>query len=272
MSRRIKVGVSGGLGRMGRTVIPLLDAHVDVELTAICHRPGTEGTLAYYDSIGERALVRAGDALERCDVIIDFTTPEASLELIRSAGSRGGPALVIGTTGMSDRQEAEVSAAATSLPIVRSGNFSLGLNMLVGLVEIAARQLKAREWDIEVVEAHHRSKADAPSGTALMLANAAAQGRGVDLAAVANHVRNGLTGARTEGTIGFSAIRGGGIVGEHSVLLAAEDELLTLSHSARHRSLFARGAIEAAIWVVNRNKPGIYSMLDVLGFRDTTGT
>ena len=150
--------------------------------------------------------------------------------------------------------------------VLRSGNFSLGVNMLMGLVKQAASKLAADAWDIEVLEAHHKRKVDAPSGTALMLGDAAAEGRGVDLNEVRVAARDGLTGQREPGTIGFSVIRGGGIIGEHSVLFAAEDEVITLSHSARDRTLFARGAIEAALWAAQQST-GLYDMQDVLGFR-----
>jgi len=138
--------------------------------------------------------------------------------------------------------------------------------MMLGLVEEAAHRLNARDWDIEVFEAHHKRKVDAPSGTALMLGEAAAAGRGVNLSEVADRARDGVTGARAGGAIGFSVLRGGGIVGDHSVIFAAEEEILTLSHSARDRGLFARGAVEAAAWAAGR-QPGLYSMLDVLGFK-----
>ncbi|WP_233243155.1 4-hydroxy-tetrahydrodipicolinate reductase, partial [Caulobacter sp. HMWF025] len=150
---------------------------------------------------------------------------------------------------------------------VRSGNYSLGVNMLLGLVKKAAAVLPAQDWDIEVFEGHHRRKIDAPSGTALMLGEAAAEGRGVVLAEVEDRVRDGVTGPRREGAIGFSVLRGGGIIGEHSVIFAGEEEILTLSHSARDRGLFARGAVAAAIWAVGK-PPGLYDMQDVLGFRD----
>jgi 4-hydroxy-tetrahydrodipicolinate reductase len=149
---------------------------------------------------------------------------------------------------------------------VRAGNFSLGVNMLMGLVAQAARALPAADWDIEVFEAHHRRKIDAPSGTARMLGEAAAAGRGVDLDSVSTHGRSGITGARRSGEIGFSVLRGGGIVGEHSVVFAGEEEILTLSHSARDRGLFARGALAAARWVVSQ-PPGSYDMQDVLGLK-----
>lgn len=201
-----------------------------------------------------------------CDVIIDFTTPEASVELAQRCAARGGPALVIGSTGFTPEQRAAVEAASAKVALVLSGNYSLGVNILVGLVEQAARKLKAEAWDVEVFEAHHRRKVDAPSGTALMLGEAAARGRGMELDAVRTPAREGITGARETGSIGFSALRAGGIVGEHAVVFASEDEVLTLSHSARDRSLFARGAVEAALWVA-RKPAGLYDMQDVLGFR-----
>ena len=207
------------------------------------------------------------EALAAADVVIDFSTPEGSAALAQAAAERGGPALVIGSTGLSDAQEAEIARAAGRVAVVRSGNFSLGVNLLAALVAQAARALPASTYDIEILEAHHRRKVDAPSGTALMLAEAAAEGRGVPLKAVEARARDGITGPRPEGQIGFSVIRGGGIVGEHSVLFAAEDEIITLSHSARDRGLFARGAVEAAAWAA-RKAPGLYGMADVLGLSD----
>jgi 4-hydroxy-tetrahydrodipicolinate reductase len=173
---------------------------------------------------------------------------------------------VIGSTGASTDEDAAIAAAAAKVAIVRSGNYSLGVNVLAGLVERAAAVLEAGDWDIEVFEAHHRRKVDAPSGTALMLGEAAARGRGIDLAEAAERGRDGITGPRKAGAIGFASMRGGGVVGEHSVIFAAEDEILTLAHSARDRSLFARGALAAARWIAAR-PPGLYDMMDVLGFR-----
>jgi 4-hydroxy-tetrahydrodipicolinate reductase len=184
------------------------------------------------------------------DVAIDFTIPEASVPWPKPRlGGKGGPALVIGSTGFSDDQNARIAAAATKVAIVKSGNYSLGVNMLMGLVRQAAAALPAADWDVEVYEAHHKRKIDAPSGTALMLGQAAADGRGVGLGQVADRGRDGVTGPRKEGAIGFSVVRGGGIIGEHSVIFAGEEEVLTLSHSATDRGLFARGAVAAALWV-----------------------
>ena len=250
----MKIGIAGALGRMGRAVAAAAEADPDVVVAARFDRP---------DLTGE-GLVSQGEALAASDVIIDFTLPAASVALARAAAARGGPALVIGPTGWADDQLAAVAKAAAKVAIVRAGNYSLGLNMLLGLVEQAARAL-GPEYDIEIFEAHHRRKVDAPSGTALMLGEAAARGRGVSLSNAARRARDGLTGARPEGEIGFSVVRAGGIVGEHSVTFAAEDEILTLSHSARDRGLFARGALAAAHWVAGK-PAGLYDMGDVLGF------
>ena len=247
MSAIFHVGISGARGRMGRAVSTVLDAREDVVVAARFDR-------------GETA------DLSLCDVIIDFSTPDASVELARASAARGGPALVIGSTGLSPEQDAEILRAAETVAIVRSGNFSLGVNILIGLVEHAAQRLDAADWDIEVLETHHRRKADAPSGTALMLGEAAASGRGEDLAHIRRAPYDGLTGPRETGAIGFASLRAGGVIGEHTVLFASDDETLTLSHSAIDRSLFAKGAVAAAAWVRNR-KPGLYDMQDVLGFR-----
>lgn len=247
MSAIFHAGISGYRGRMGRAVSQVLDAREDVVVAA------------RFDW-GETA------DLSLCDVVIDFSTAEASVALARSAAETGGPALVIGSTGFTAEQEAELEKAAEKVAIVRSGNFSLGVNILIGLVQHAAQRLDAQDWDIEVTEAHHRRKVDAPSGTALMLGEAAAEGRFSDLADLRLKPYDGITGERPAGKIGFSSIRAGGIVGEHTVMFASEDEVLTLSHSAIDRSLFAKGAVAAAAWVRTR-RPGLYDMQDVLGFR-----
>ena len=249
MPSPLNIGVSGANGRMGLAVASAIRARTDLRLTA------------QFDSPGPTV-----EDLGACDVIIDFSTPAASVALARQAAARGGPALVIGSTGVSTDDLAAIKSAAASVAIVYSGNYSLGVNVLAGVVEQTARRLAARDWDIEISESHHRRKVDAPSGTALMLGEAAARGRGVTLADHMVSARHGLTGPRPDGAIGFSVVRGGGIVGEHGVIFAAEDEILTLSHSARDRSLFARGALEAAVWVCGR-APGLYDMMDVLGFR-----
>lgn len=258
---RIRIGVAGALGRMGRAVAAAVDARPGLALGVLFDHVGAEGGLSE-----GRVLASRDQALAQCDIIIDFTLGSASADLARAAAERGGPALVIGSTGLSDAEEAEVRRAADAIAIVKSGNFSLGVNVLMGLVAQAAASLGPRDYDIEIAETHHRRKIDAPSGTALMLGEAAATARGVVLRQVETRARDGLTGPRPVGSIGFAVTRGGGVVGEHSVIFAAEDEILTLSHSARDRSLFARGAVEAAAWLAGR-PAGLYDMQDVLGFR-----
>ncbi len=247
MSELFHVGISGARGRMGRAVSQALDAREDV-MVAVRFDWGETPDLSL------------------CDVVIDFSTAEASLALARTCAERGGPALVVGSTGFTPEQDAGLQSASEKVAIVRSGNFSLGVNILIGLVEQAAHRLDALDWDIEVTEAHHRRKIDAPSGTALMLGEAAAMGRGHDLEDLRSPPYAGISEERKTGAIGFSSIRGGGIVGEHTVLFASDDEVLTLSHSAIDRSLFAKGAVAAAAWVRTR-RPGLYDMQDVLGFR-----
>ncbi|WP_419253699.1 4-hydroxy-tetrahydrodipicolinate reductase [Caulobacter sp. ErkDOM-YI] len=256
MTTPVKIAVAGALGRMGQAVARTLDGHAAAVLHSRFDRPGTEGA-----GLFDRDIALAG-----ADAVIDFTLPEASVLLAEACAAKGGSAVVIGSTGFSSEQIARIDAAATKIAIVRSGNYSLGVNMLLGLVRQAAAALPASDWDIEVFEAHHKRKVDAPSGTALMLGQAAADGRAVDLDAVSVRARDGVTGPREEGSIGFSVVRGGGIIGEHSVIFAGEEEVLTLSHSATDRGLFARGAVAAAVWAVGK-PPGLYDMQDVLGFR-----
>lgn len=262
MTSPLMIGVGGALGRMGRAVTALARARHGVTVAGRFDRPGVDD--GAHDPL---PLVAIDRVLADCSVVIDFSTGPATAALARAAAERGATALVVGATGLSPEEEAAVAEAARTIPIVKSGNYSLGVNVLAGLVEQAARRLPADVWDIEVLEAHHRRKVDSPSGTALLLAAAAARGRGRVLADVALGPRDGIGGPRPEGAIGFASLRGGGIVGEHSVVFAAEEETLTLSHSARDRALFARGALEAALWVAGR-PPGLYDMTDVLGFRD----
>ncbi|RWA68486.1 MAG: 4-hydroxy-tetrahydrodipicolinate reductase [Mesorhizobium sp.] len=252
---QLRIAIAGALGRMGRQMTETIEADPRLELVARFHRPGR----------AVEGLVERDEALAIADVVIDFTTPAASAELARACAERGGPALVIGSTGFDAAQLETIADAAGKIAIVRSGSYSLGLNLLTGLVEQAARALGGDDCDIEIFEAHHRFKVDAPSGTALMLGEATARGRGVRLDDVAKRARDGVTGPRAAGEIGFAVLRGGSIVGEHSVSFLAEGERLTLSHAARDRSMFARGAIAAALWVAGQ-PPGEYDMRDVLGF------
>ncbi len=207
--------------------------------------------------------------LVKADVLIDFTTPESSLALLEACANEGlsrpRPLVhVIGSTGFTPEQISKIPNYAEQVVIIRSGNYSLGVNLLVGLIKQVTARLQASDWDVEITEAHHKHKVDAPSGTALMLGEAAAFGRGVRLEDVKVTARDGITGPRKEGTIGFSVIRAGGIVGEHAAQVVSEDEIITLSHSARDRTMFARGAIQAGLWG-RKQTAGIYDMQDVLG-------
>jgi 4-hydroxy-tetrahydrodipicolinate reductase len=199
---------------------------------------------------------------EQCDVLIDFSAPEGLETHLEEAVERGKP-IVIGTTGLDERHQAMIDAAAEKVPVLQAANMSLGVNLLAHLVRQTAERL-GDEWDIEIVEMHHRHKVDAPSGTALLLGQAAAVGRGVELAKVSDRGRDGMAGPRKAGDIGFAALRGGSVAGDHQVIFASDDERIELGHRAESRAIFARGAVAAAIWI--EDKPaGRYSMNDVLG-------
>ncbi len=262
------MAVMGASGRMGRILIRLIDESDLAILAAAIEREGHAWIgqdLGIAMGAGPRGLVVTSDreaALANADAVIDFTTPAVSVALAAQAAS-AGVAHVIGTTGFSEDDLVAIARAAGTGRIVRAGNMSLGVNLLVTLTRQVAAALGA-EFDIEIVEAHHRHKVDAPSGTALMLGEAAAAGRGVQLDDVADRGRDGITGVRESGAIGFHAIRGGDYIGEHDVIFAGEGERIVLRHVASDRALFARGALRAAIWVQAQG-PGEYSMLDVLG-------
>lgn len=265
----MKLVVVGAGGRMGRTLIRIIDETPGAVLTAAVERPGSpslgqdSGLLA---GIGENGIPLTDDALSAfaaADGVLDFSTPATSVEFAGLA-AQARIVHVIGTTGCSPADDAAIMAAARHARIVKSGNMSLGVNLLGVLTEQAAKALGPDDWDIEVLEMHHKHKVDAPSGTALLLGQAAARGRGINLAEQSVRVRDGHTGARVAGTIGFATLRGGSVIGEHSVILAGEGEQVTLSHSATDRGIFARGAVTAALWARDR-KPGFYTMLDVLG-------
>lgn len=264
----LNVAMLGASGRMGRTIVPLLVESADLRLSGALSAPDDV-------AIGQDAGVVAGTvpvavavtgdmarALDGAQVAIDFTLPAATLASARSCRERGIP-MVIGTTGHDELARAELEKIAGTIPIVMAPNMSLGVNLLFKLAELAARALD-EGYDAEIFEAHHRNKVDAPSGTALGLGRAVAQGRATTLEKAAVYARQGTTGPRAAGTIGFSVLRGGDIVGEHRVIFAGPGEQVELSHHAQDRSGFARGALAAARWVVGR-PPGLYSMLDVLG-------
>jgi len=263
-----RIVVTGASGRMGQMLVQTVAASEGCQLVAALVRPG-------HDWIGQDAGVAMGgqplgvtvsddsvEAFARADAVIDFSTPAATVEFATLA-AQARAVHVIGTTGLAAEDLAKLATAARHAVIVRAGNMSLGVNLLVQLTRRVAQAL-GEEFDIEVIEAHHRHKVDAPSGTALMLGEAAAEGRGVALADMADRGRDGTTGARVPGHIGFSAIRGGDIVGEHDVLFAAPGERIVLRHVATDRSIFARGALRAALWGQGK-KPGEYDMIDVLG-------
>lgn len=262
--------VTGASGRMGRMLIAEVLNSQAVTLAGALERPGHEWIgKDLGEAMGGKALgIEVGDdpleAMANAQGLIDFTTPEATVANAAIC-AQARAVHVIGTTGLGDDHIAKLDAAARHATIVRAGNMSLGVNLLVQLTRKIAKALD-EDFDIEIVEAHHRHKVDAPSGTALMLGEAAADGRGVSLNEVADRGRDGITGARERGHIGFAAIRGGDIVGEHDVIFAAPGERIVLRHLATDRRIFARGALKAAIWGQGRG-PGAFDMLDVLGLK-----
>ena len=263
----IRIAVAGASGRMGRTLIRAVAEASDMRLAFALERAG-------HPDLGQDAGMLAGRApknvpltddllaaLAKSDAVLDFTTPAASVALAELA-AQARIVHVIGTTGCAESDLARLRAAARHAVIVKSGNMSLGVNLLAALAREAAKALP--NYDIEIVEMHHRMKVDAPSGTALMLGEAAAAGRNVALADHQVRARDGLTGARNDGAIGFASLRGGTVVGDHTVILAGPYERIELTHRAEDRMIFARGALTAARWGVGQ-KPGLYSMTDVLG-------
>ncbi|MDZ7823463.1 MAG: 4-hydroxy-tetrahydrodipicolinate reductase [Ahrensia sp.] len=272
MSLKINIAVTGASGRMGGALIRAIDENPFTVLSGALERDGSD--MIGHDS-GKVAGLKTNEieitdnlnvAFKNAHVIVDFTMPQATLVFAEYASTHK-IAHIIGTTGFSAVQEAAIARAAQTTAIMKSGNMSMGVIMLSVLVERAAKALVAADWDIEVLEMHHKHKVDAPSGTALLLGQAAADGRGIDLSANSVRSRDGHTGARQEGSIGFSTMRGGSVVGDHSVMLAGVGESITLSHRAEDRSIFAKGAIKAAIWA-HAQSPGLYSMRDVLGLND----
>ena len=265
----MKLVVVGAAGRMGQTLIRTIHAIDGAAVHAAVERPGSPfigkdaGEIAGLGPIGVPVTSEPLEAFLHAEGVLDFTSPAATIDFAGLA-AQARIVHVIGTTGCSAEEDAKIAAAARHARVVKSGNMSLGVNLLGVLTEQATRALGPEDWDIEVLEMHHRHKVDAPSGTALLLGAAAARGRGIDLGDHSVRVRDGHTGARPPGSIGFATLRGGSVVGEHSVLLAGEGETVTLSHSATDRSIFARGAVRGALWARDK-KPGLYSMLDVLG-------
>jgi 4-hydroxy-tetrahydrodipicolinate reductase len=264
----MRLVVPGAAGRMGRTLIRMIDDIPGVAVAAALERAGSDpigrdaGTLAGLPPLGVPVSDDALKAMVDADGILDFTAPAATVEFAALA-AQARIVHVIGTTGLSADDLRKIDAAARHAVVVRSGNMSLGVNLLAALVERAAASL-GPDWDIEILEMHHRMKVDAPSGTALLLGESAARGRKTALAERSVRSRDGHTGARREGDIGFATLRGGSVVGDHSVIFAGISERLEFTHRAEDRAIFARGAIRAALWGRDK-KPGHYAMADVLG-------
>lgn len=238
------IGIFGSAGRMGRAIAAAIEAQ--------------DATLAGGVDVGDDARPVA----ERADVLVDFSTPDALGGHLDAALGTGTP-ILIGTTGLSAAHDARINAAALRIPVLQTGNTSLGITLLSLLVRDAAARL-GPDWDIEIIEMHHRHKVDAPSGTALLLGEIAARARGTTLADVRVDGRAGLAGARCEATIGLSSLRGGSVVGDHQVIFATDGERIELGHRADDRNIFARGAVKGALWLA-RQAPGRYAMADVLG-------
>lgn len=268
----MRIAIAGAAGRMGRMLLTEVHETEGAEIAGGLERPGTDelgqdlGKLIGIEPVGVMLSDDPEAVFGNADVVIDFTVPAATVANLGHA-RRHGTAMVIGTTGMTAEDDAKVDEAAREITVMQAGNMSLGVNLLVQVTAQVAAALGI-DWDVEVTEMHHRWKVDAPSGTALMLGKAAAQGRGQDHDAVAVGGRHGITGERQKGQIGYSALRGGNVVGEHSVVFASDNERVVLNHIASDRRIFAAGAIRAALWCADR-KPGRYDMIDVLGLRGT---
>ena len=260
----MRLVVMGAAGRMGRALLSTIGVLPGLAVHAAVERPGSPAFGQAVEGTELRVRDDLDAALLGADGIVDFTAPATSVDLARRA-AKAGLVHVIGTTGCSADDDAAIAqAAAAGARIVKSGNMSLGVNLLANLVGQAARALGPDAFDIEILEMHHRHKVDAPSGTALLLGRAAADGRGLDLGEASVRVRDGHTGARPAGAIGFATLRGGSVVGDHAVTFAGEGERIELVHRAEDRTIFARGALTAALWARDR-APGLYTMQDVLG-------
>lgn len=268
---QLRTIVAGASGRMGVANVRAVAAHPDLVLVGALDRSGAAafgkdaGLVAGIEELGVAITDDAPALLAQADVIIDFTAPAASVSIAQEAAARG-LVHIIGTTGCTDDDEAAIVAAAKAgARIVKSGNFSPGMVALAVLVEKAAAALA--DYDVEILEMHHNLKVDAPSGTALMLGEAAAKGRNISLKDNSVRVRDGHTGPRETGTIGFATLRGGNVIGDHMVILAGQSERIELTHRAQDRTIYANGAVKAALWA-QRQAAGLYSMADVLGLND----
>jgi 4-hydroxy-tetrahydrodipicolinate reductase len=260
--------VTGAGGRMGRTLIRAIAGIDGAVLAGAIETSGSTligrdaGELAGIGTNGVKVTADPASLFATADGVLDFTVPAATVGFAALA-AKHGIVHVIGTTGIGGEDDKSIALAAQRAPIVKSGNMSLGVNLLAALVKQAAHALDI-DFDIEILEMHHNRKVDAPSGTALLLGQAAAAGRNIDLAQRSDRARDGHTGARKSGDIGFAVLRGGTVVGDHSVIFAGPSERIELTHRAEDRMIFARGAVKAALWARGQ-KPGLYSMADVLG-------
>lgn len=264
----VRVAMHGAAGRMGRAITGVLRDHPDATLVAAVDRADgpwigeDAGTLAGGSPMGLAVTADVAGALDACDVVIDFSAPEACAKLLGACAERSLPA-VVGTTGLGAAEDAAVAALAKKAAVVLAPNFSQGVTLLFHLAAVAAARL-GRDFDAEVVEMHHRRKVDAPSGTALRLAEVAARAKGLDPDRALVRARDGQVGARADGEVGVVALRGGDVVGEHTLVLAGSGERLELTHRATDRAIFARGAVRAAQWVASQ-PAGRYDMADVMG-------
>ncbi len=269
----MKLVVVGATGRMGQALIRTIVETSGVVLSGAVERPGAPqvgadaGELAGVGVLGVPVAEDPLPLFAKADGVLDFTSPAATVAFAGYA-AQAHMVHVIGTTGCSGQDDEAIAAAARHATIVKSGNMSLGVNLLSVLTEQAAGALGSADFDIEVLEMHHKHKVDAPSGTALLLGESAAHGRAIELGSNSVRVRDGHTGPRPDGSIGFATLRGGSVVGEHSVIFAGTGERITLTHQAEDRQIFARGAVTAAVWARGR-KAGLYSMRDVLGLGET---
>ena len=268
MPRLIKIGVTGCAGRMGAAIVQLIIEDEECTLAGGIERFDNEiigqdiGDVYNMGFIGHKVEHDAEHLFKVSDVILDFTSPEATVYHAELA-AKTRTAFVAGTTGLRPNEERAILNASAKAPIIRAANMSIGINLLLALTRQVASTL-GPEFDIEILEMHHRNKVDAPSGTALAIGEAAAQGRGVTPKNVERRARDGITGERSRGEIGYGVLRGGNVAGEHSVMFAADNERIELVHKANDRKIFARGAVKAALWLYQK-PPGLYSMMDVLG-------
>jgi 4-hydroxy-tetrahydrodipicolinate reductase len=266
----MKIAIAGAGGRMGRELARIVNDTPGCVLAGGLEAKGSSyvgmdyGTLFGVANLGVKITDDAAKLMPIVDGIIDFTVPAATLELVKQTAAHG-KVHVIGTTGFDAAGDTEIAYAAQRTRVVKSGNYSLGVNILQGLVKKVAAML-GDEFDIEVLEMHHKHKIDAPSGTALMLGKAAADGREVNLAAKSVRSRDGHTGARKTGDIGFATLRGGAVIGDHTVMFSSDSERIELTHKAQSREMFARGAVRSALWAQTQ-QPGLYDMQDVLGLK-----